>query len=102
VFFHQLGQNLVLGLELPFQGSDAFLVALTVSIRAMVLEGGGPVLKELLQPAVEDRRMEAEFLTEIGNRNLLDQVPTQDGDLLFRGVVLALLVVQVSSPLSLV
>jgi hypothetical protein len=34
--------------------------------------------------------MKAEFLTEIGNRNFLDEVPTQDGDLLFRGMVLAL------------
>jgi hypothetical protein len=41
VLFHQFGQDLVLGLELPFQGGDAFLVALTAGVRAMILEGGG-------------------------------------------------------------
>jgi hypothetical protein len=90
VLFHQFGQDLVLGLELPFQGSDAFLVALTARVGAMILESGGPLLEELLQPAVEDRRMKAVFLTEVRNRNLLDQVPAQDADFLFRGVVLAL------------
>jgi hypothetical protein len=41
VLFHQFGQDLVLGLELPFQGGDAFLVALTAGVRAMILDGGG-------------------------------------------------------------
>jgi len=50
VLFHQFGQHLVLGREFPFRGGDALLVVLTASLRTMVLEGGGPVLKELLQP----------------------------------------------------
>jgi len=69
VLFHQFGQDLVLGLELPFQGGDAFLVALTARVGAMILEGGGSILEELLQAAAKDRRVKAEFLTEIGNRN---------------------------------
>jgi len=102
MLFHQFGQNLVLSLKFPFQGGDAFLVAPTARVGAMILEGDGSILEELLQPAVKDRGMETVFLTEVRNRNPLNEVPAQDGDFLFRGVVLALLVVQVSSPLSLV
>ena len=89
MLFHQFGQNLVLSLELPFQGGDAFLVAPTARVGAMILEGDGSILEELLQPAVKDRGMKAEFFTEIGNWNLLDEVPAQDGNFLFRGMVLA-------------
>jgi hypothetical protein len=100
VFFHQRGRNLVLGPEFPFQGGDAFLGALTARIgREVILEGGGSILDELLQSTVKDRRTKAEFFTEIGNWNLPEEAPTQDGSLFFRGTALALCAVQVSSPL---
>jgi hypothetical protein len=65
VLFHQLGQDLVLGAELGLQGGDALLIALTAAVGATILEDRGAVLEELLQLAVEDRRMKAKFLTEI-------------------------------------
>ena len=47
-----------------------------------------PILEELLLPAVGDRGLQAELVTELRGRLLLQQMPPQDGDLLFRGVVL--------------
>ncbi len=87
---HQLGQNLVLGLDLLLQVCDPLLVGGVVRSR-LLLEGGRPVLEELPLPAVEDRGLQAEFITELRDRLLLKQVPPEDGDLLFRRVVLPLL-----------
>jgi len=91
MLFHQLGQYLVLLLQLRLQEGDALFAGLDlfVSVRRRP-EGRGPVLEELFQPTVENRGMKAIFLTEIGNRHLVDQVPAQNGDLLFRGVMLTL------------
>src|SRR5215813_7233327 len=49
------------------------------------------VLEELFLPAVKDRGLQAEFVTELRDRFLLQQMPPQDGDLLFRLVVLPFL-----------
>src|SRR5689334_3726917 len=49
------------------------------------------VLEEILLPAVEDRGLQAEFIAELRDALLLQQMPPQDGDLLFRRVVLPLL-----------
>ena len=91
MFFHQLGQNLILGPQLRFQGRGALRAPLPVHTRAMILKGRRAILEELLQPAGEHRGMKTVFLTEIGNRNLLNQVPAKDGNFLFRCEALALL-----------
>jgi hypothetical protein len=51
VLRHQLGQDLVLGLDLLFRIFDPFLLRRVVGSR-LGLEGGSSVLKELLLPAV--------------------------------------------------
>ncbi len=48
-------------------------------------------LEELLVPAVEDRGLQAEFIAELRDRLLFQQMPPQDGDLPFRRVVRPLL-----------
>ena len=50
---------------------------------AFGLKGGGPVLEELLLPAVEHRRLQSQLVTELGDRLLLQQMPPEDGNLLF-------------------
>ena len=50
---------------------------------------GGRVLKELLPP-LEERRLDACFFANGGNRHVVEQAPPQDGDLLLRGQMLAL------------
>jgi len=90
VLRHQLGQNLVLGLDLLLQVLDAFLLGRVVGA-ALPLEGRRPVLKELLLPAVEDGGVDAGLFAQVRDRNFLQEMPPQDGDLLFCGVVLPLL-----------
>jgi hypothetical protein len=99
VLFHQLRQHRVRLLQLPFQEGDALPAGLDLFVDPRRRsEGRRPVLKKLLQLAVENREVKLMFVTQGGNRNLVDQVPAQNGYLLFRGVMLAL-VAHESSPL---
>jgi len=84
---HQLGQNLILTLDLLLQILNAFLLGL-VARAGRALESRRPVLEEFLLPAVEYRRLQSEFITELGNWLLLQQMPPQNGYLLFRCIVL--------------
>src|SRR5207245_8021864 len=56
-----------------------------------LLEGSSPVLGEFLLPAVEDRRLESHFIARLRDGLLLQQMPPQNGDLLFRRVLIPLL-----------
>jgi hypothetical protein len=64
VLLHQLGQDLILPLGLLLQVLDPFLLRRVVGSR-LSLEGGGSVLKELLLPAVEYRRLKPLFVAEL-------------------------------------
>jgi hypothetical protein len=46
---------------------------------AGVLKGSGPVLEELLLPALEQGRMDAVLVAQVGDRLLLQKVKPQDG-----------------------
>ncbi len=97
MLFHQLRQNLVLGLQLRFQRRDPLLLPLTSGI-GLALESRRAVLKKHPQPTVEDRAMDLVLVAQSGNRNPFDQVPAENGNLLLRGLMLAL-VAHGSSPL---
>src|SRR5947208_1127275 len=84
---HQFGQNLVLGLDLLLQVCDPLLVGGLVG-RPPLIESSRPVFEELLLPAVEDRRLQANLIAQFRDRLLVQQMPPQDGDFLFRRVVL--------------
>jgi hypothetical protein len=81
VLGHQLGQDLILRLDLLFQVGDPLLVGGVVGC-PLLLEGGRAVLEELLLPAVDDRGLQAEFIAELRDGLLLQQMSPQDGDLL--------------------
>lgn len=51
---------------------------------------GRVVLEEQLLPGVEDGRVQAQLVTQIGDRHPLQQMPLEDGHLLLRSVVLSL------------
>jgi transposase len=69
---HQLGQDLVLGLHLLLQELNPFLFLLRLAARTFRrLEGGRSILEELFLPAVEHRRLQSQFFTQIGNRDLV-------------------------------
>gem|GEM_PF-3791407 len=98
VLGHQFGQHLIFRLDLLLQELDPLLFGLLVRA-ALALEGSRPVLEELFLPTVEYRWLQSQFITQIGNRHFIQQVPPQDGNLLFSGVVLSLFSLA-SSPLS--
>jgi hypothetical protein len=76
VLFHQLRQHLVLLLQLGLQELDALLASLDLFVgTGWGPEGCGPVLKELLEPAVEDRGVKLMFVAQSGYRNPIHQVP---------------------------
>src|ERR1051325_6048662 len=64
MFGHQLGQDLVLGLDLLLQVGDPFLVGGVVAW-PFRFEGSRAVLEELLLPAVEDRGLQAELIAAV-------------------------------------
>jgi len=69
---HQLGQDFVLGLYLLLQELNPFLFLLRLAARTFRrLEGGRSVLEELFLPAVEHGGLQPQFLTQIGNRDVL-------------------------------
>ena len=86
---HQFGQHFILRLNLLFQMRDSFLLGLMVGA-ASLLESGGSVLEELLLPAVEYGWLESRLVTRVRDRHSFHQMPPQNGDLLFRQVVLPL------------
>jgi hypothetical protein len=88
VLSHQLGQDLILALDLLLQVRDPFLFGLRVR-PGLGLKRRGPVLEELLLPTVEARRWQPQFVTELGDRLLLQQMAPQNGDLLFCRIVLS-------------
>ena len=52
---------------------------------AAVVEGGMAVLEELLEPAIELVGVDVEFIAQVGDGNLVDEVTFEDGDLLGAG-----------------
>jgi hypothetical protein len=66
VLRHQLGHDLVLGLHLLLQKLNPFLFLFRLTARTFRrLEGGRSVLEELFLLAVEHRRLQAQFFTQI-------------------------------------
>jgi len=63
---HQLSQNLILGPHLLLQKLDALLLLFHLAVGALLrLKGRCAVLEQLLLPAVEHRRSEAQFFTQV-------------------------------------
>ena len=90
MLFHELGEHLVLLLQLGFQKGDPLLAGLDLFVGSgRRPEGRDAVLKELLEPAVEDGGVDLMFVTQSRNRNLIDQVPAENGHLLLGGMMLA-------------
>jgi hypothetical protein len=88
MLLHEFGDDFVLALELGLQGGDP--LALGVGGAAVgAFEGGGAVLEELLLPGVEEGGLEMVLVAEIGDGHPVDEVASEDGDLLGGGVVRA-------------
>jgi hypothetical protein len=98
VLGHQFGQHLVFGLDLLLQELDPLLFGLLVRA-ALAREGRSPVLEEIFLPTVENCWLQPQFITQIRYWHFIQQVSSQDGNLLFSGVVFSFFS-HASSPLS--
>ena len=90
MFRHQFGQIHILRLDLPFHMGDSIVFSLMVG-PSTLLKSCGSVLEELLLLAVEHARLEPQFVTQIRGRHSFHRMPPQNGELLFRRIVLPLL-----------
>src|SRR5215472_751430 len=99
MLLHQLGEDLVLTLELVFQGCDLAVLGIFAGLAAFagVLEGSRAVLEELLLPEVEEGHGEVVLLTEVGDGLLFQEMEPEQADFLLRGEVTAWLGHQRSS-----
>src|SRR5262245_23153769 len=88
MFFHEFRADFVLAWELLLQGGDPQILRVGGPSGAG-LEGGGAVLEELLLPAVEPRGVDAVLVTQIRDGDVLEEMESQDGDLLLGGEPLA-------------
>jgi hypothetical protein len=84
VLFHELGEDLVLALELGFEAFDLLLLKGLglLGVPAVAGEGGSAVFEESPLPEVEEARLEAVPFTKLGDGDLLEKVFPEDGDLL--------------------
>jgi hypothetical protein len=98
VLRHQLGQDLILCLDLLLQIGNPLLLGGMVG-PGFRLKGSRVVLEEFLLPAVEDGGLESLFVTQLRDRHLLQQIPPQDSNFLFRRVALPMLL-HAFAPLS--
>ena len=92
MLLHQLGQNLVLALELVLEGGDLAVLGVLAGLVAFagVVEGGGAVVEELLLPEEEEGDGEVVLLADVRDRLLLQEVEAEQSDLLFRSKVTTL------------
>ncbi len=91
MLFHEFAEDGVLALELGLELLDLVVLGVLDGFAlAAVGEGQMAVLEELLEPVVELVGVEVEFIAEVRDRNLVDEVPLEDGDLLGVGKVTTL------------
>ena len=86
---HDLRDDLVLLSELGFEAVDFFQFLGTLGAGPPTFESCGSVLKEGLLPLVKERGMDLVLVADIGDRRVLDEMFTEDGDLLLGSVVAA-------------
>src|SRR5262245_52283627 len=89
MLLHQLGEDLVLALQLSLEVGELSVLGGGTGLAALVAsrEGSSAVLEELLLPVVEEADGDAMFFPEVGNRDFVEEVLPEQGDLGLRGKV---------------
>ena len=88
MLFHELGHDRVLALQLGFELLDLAILGVLDGLGlAAVVEGGWPFSKNSLSQLVELVGVDVEFIAQVGDGDLVDEVPFEDGDLLRSGKV---------------
>ena len=81
--FHEFGHDLVFAHEFGFELLDLGLLSVFDGLGlAAIVEGGMAILEELLEPAVELIGIDVEFIAQVGDRNLVEEMTFESGDLL--------------------
>ena len=75
MFFHEFGQDGVPPLHLGFEVFDLAIFGIVDGLAlATVVESGVAVVKKILQPPVDLRRVKLVLVAQVRDRNLLDEV----------------------------
>jgi hypothetical protein len=75
VRFHELSHDFVLAYQLGFELLDLALLGIFHGLGlATVVEGGMAVLEEFLEPAVELVRVGVQFIAQVRDGNLVDEM----------------------------
>jgi hypothetical protein len=91
--FHELGHDLIFAGELGFELFDLALLGVLDGLAfAAIVEDGVAVLEELFEPTIDLVGVEAKFIAEVRNGDLVEEMAFEDGDLLGPGEVTTLLV----------
>ena len=80
--FHQFGHDGVLALDLGFELLDLPILGVLNGLGlAPILESEMAILEESLEPVVKLRGLDIQFIAEVGNRNLIDEMTLENGNL---------------------
>jgi hypothetical protein len=79
MFFHKFREHFVLALELFVEKGDLPILAIAGASGAR-LECSGFNLEEFLLPAIEYRRADAVFITQVGDRRAFQEVKSKNCD----------------------
>ena len=80
--FHEFGHDLVFAYELGFELLDFLVLAILAGLVFTAIgKGEVPILKEFFEPVVELVGVDVEFIAQVRNGNLVDEVPFENGDL---------------------
>src|SRR5262249_16916633 len=93
MLLHQLGEDLVLALQLGLEIGDLLVLGVGSVLAAFVVAGEGSwaVLEKELLPGVEVGDSDAVFFTDVGDGDLVEEVLSEQGDLLLRSKMATLL-----------
>ena len=74
--FHELGHDLVFAHEFGFELLDFLVLGILAGlVLAAISKGEMAVLEEFFEPVVELVGIDIEFIAQVGNGNLVDEVP---------------------------
>ena len=91
MLFHELGEDGILALQLGFEPLDLVVIGVLDSLAlAAVVEGGVAILEKFFEPAVDLIGVKPVFIAQIRDRDLVEEMTLEDGDLLGTGEVTTL------------
>lgn len=83
MFFHEFGEDLVLACELGFEVLDLLVLGVVDGLGlAAVVESQVAMLEEFFESAVELGGIDVVLIAQVGDRNLVEEMTLEDGNLI--------------------